>query len=62
MYKNNFGFRYSNTKLDKTIKVVHFIGKKKPWNDGCIRKFMMVLNFLIGRSYCLKAYMKYIGY
>lgn len=62
IYKKNFGFRYSNTKLDKTIKVVHFIGKKKPWNDGFIRKFMMVLKFLIGRSYCLKAYIKYIGY
>lgn len=60
MYKKNFGFRYSNTKQNKTIKVVHFIGKKKPWNDKIWTVIILILKYLIRNDYCLRAYIRYL--
>lgn len=60
IYKRKFGFRYCNTDNYKSIKVVHFIGKNKPWMESLTIQLCKVLKYILTRNYGQKAYIKYI--
>ena len=49
----------------RDISVVHFVGKEKPWSNGCFtkRNLRRCLSFIIHRQfYELKIYMEYLWY
>lgn len=60
-YKRNYKFKYSNPDKPRSIKIVHFIGKKKPWNDYITRQLFLLIKYIVKRDYGLKAYLKYIS-
>lgn len=60
IYKRKFSFEYCNTDSSRSIKVVHFIGKNKPWMDNLITQSYKVIKYIITGNYSLKAYIKYI--
>lgn len=62
IYKKNFNFQYSNQDKNRTIKVVHFIGKSKPWNNNVLKKISLIIKYLITFDYRLKAFIKYLNY
>lgn len=53
IYHKRFGFQM------KDIKVVHFIGKQKPWHDNCIRKIYNFVYLIIHNPYGCKLYWHY---
>lgn len=60
IYKKKFNFQYNNQDKTRTIKVVHFIGKNKPWNRNFIKNLLSSVQYIIQHNYGLKAYLKYI--
>lgn len=59
-YKRNYNFKYSNPDKSKSIKIVHFIGKKKPWDDSFVKQLLLLCKYLILNNYGLRAYKKYL--
>ncbi len=51
-----FGKEYA----EKEIKVIHFIGKVKPWHHSGLKKTALLIKYLLKRSRCLPIYWKYI--
>lgn len=56
LYHKFYGFCYS-----KEIKIVHFIGSHKPWNDGKVKQMLLMIKYLLQNRYGLIAYWKYIS-
>ena len=62
IYKKKFNFQYNNQNKNRTIKIVHFIGKCKPWNNNVLKKISLIIKYLITFDYRLKAFIKYLNY
>lgn len=60
IYSKKYNFKYNNPVKSQTIKVVHFIGKDKPWNESFIKKFLLLVKYILQCNYGLRAYLKYI--
>lgn len=54
LYRRKYGY-----KVGKEIKIVHFIGNRKPWHDKGLKRFKVVLACVIKNSYGLKVYYLY---
>ena len=52
-YHRHYGFKYG-----KNIKVVHFIGNKKPWHDKNLTVFW-IINYWLRNQYGVKVYLMY---
>lgn len=60
IYRKQYKFKYHNPCKSRTIKVVHFIGKNKPWNESLIKRLLLSVKYILQRNYGLKAYLRYI--
>lgn len=56
LYHRLYGFCYG-----KEIKIVHFIGNHKPWNDGRLKRMLLIMKYLLQNRYGLIAYLKYLS-
>lgn len=62
LYHKKYGFKYFNPVSGKSIKIVHFIGNKKPWNHSLLKRLILIIKYFVTFDYRLKAYIKYLWY
>lgn len=60
LYHKKFGFCYHNNDREKSIKVVHFVGRTKPWSDKVVKKLLLVIKFFFSMDYRLNAYLRFL--
>lgn len=58
-YHDNWGYTLENG--ERIIKIVHFVGRQKPWEDGLLRRIKQRIKCFMYNRYGLGVYNKYVG-
>lgn len=56
VYHRRFGYNF-----DRNIRIIHFIGQRKPWHDSRIKQQLRMLKLLKQNPYALKPYRQYLS-
>ena len=56
VYHRRFGYNF-----DRNIRIIHFIGRRKPWHDSRIKQQLRMLKLLKQNPYALKPYRQYLS-